>query len=162
VCQQGLQFIPEPDAALAEMRRVLRPGGRLGLAVWRDLSHSSIFGPLVPVLDRYVGPEAAEAMRSPFVGPSGDRLREMAAGAGFTDLRLRIAVVTVRFPSAEDFLWAEVAASPLAGPVGALDEAGRAALERAVVDLARPYADDDGITFPMQTWLLTGRAGTTT
>jgi ubiquinone/menaquinone biosynthesis C-methylase UbiE len=33
-CQQGLQFFPNRDAALAEMRRVLRPGGKLGIAVW--------------------------------------------------------------------------------------------------------------------------------
>jgi SAM-dependent methyltransferase len=159
LCQQGLQFVANPAAALAELHRVLRPGGRLGVAVWRDLPHSTIFGPLVTVLDRHIGAEAAATMRSPFAGPSGERLRDLAAAAGFTDLRLRIAVVTARFPSAEDFLWREVASSPLAGPVGALDDPARAALERAVVDLARPYADDDGITFTIQTWLLTGRAG---
>ncbi len=75
--------------------------------------------------------------------------------AEFTDVRVCTAVVAVRFPSAEDFLWAEVAASPLVGLVAAMDDRGRAALERAVVDLTRPYADDDGITFPMQTWLVT-------
>lgn len=36
VCQQGLQFVATPESAVAEMRRVLRPGGRLGLACWNS------------------------------------------------------------------------------------------------------------------------------
>jgi ubiquinone/menaquinone biosynthesis C-methylase UbiE len=34
ICQQGLQFFPEKGAALGEMRRALKPGGRLGIATW--------------------------------------------------------------------------------------------------------------------------------
>ena len=36
-CHQGLQFFPDRSTALREMRRVLMPGGRLALGVWRRL-----------------------------------------------------------------------------------------------------------------------------
>src|SRR5262245_23240333 len=36
-CQQGLQFMPDPGAALRSIHGVLRPGGRLAVAVWRPL-----------------------------------------------------------------------------------------------------------------------------
>jgi ubiquinone/menaquinone biosynthesis C-methylase UbiE len=36
LCALGLMYLPEPERAVREMRRVLRPGGRLALAVWGD------------------------------------------------------------------------------------------------------------------------------
>ena len=34
LCQQGLQFFPDPVAAIAESMRVLSPGGRLHATIW--------------------------------------------------------------------------------------------------------------------------------
>lgn len=42
-CQQGLQFFADRPAALAEMRRALRPGGRIGVAVWKRIETSSVW-----------------------------------------------------------------------------------------------------------------------
>jgi len=36
VCALGLMYVPEPVAALSEMRRILRPGGRMIVAVWAN------------------------------------------------------------------------------------------------------------------------------
>lgn len=46
LCQQGLQFMPDKPAVIAEMLRVLRPGGRVGIAVWSK-------GPWLSPLDDY-------------------------------------------------------------------------------------------------------------
>jgi ubiquinone/menaquinone biosynthesis C-methylase UbiE len=55
-CQAGLQFFPDRPAALAEMARVLAPGGRLAALVWRSIDHSPGFAALAEALDHHVGP----------------------------------------------------------------------------------------------------------
>jgi SAM-dependent methyltransferase len=65
-CQLGLQFFADRPVALREMARVLVPGGRVALMVWRALQYSPGFGVLAAALERYVSVEAAAIMRAPF------------------------------------------------------------------------------------------------
>jgi SAM-dependent methyltransferase len=131
-CQQGLQFMADPAAALAEMRRVLAPGGRLTVSMWRQCEAYEI-------LARLLDEENAAVVRSPFEG--GDALCGLVGG------HVRTAVKTVRFPSSDELLWREVASSPMSVTVdGELQAAFAAAIRR--------YVDDDGVSFPMETYVV--------
>jgi ubiquinone/menaquinone biosynthesis C-methylase UbiE len=55
-CQQALQFIPDKPAAVQEMKRVVRRGGRLAVATWGPLEQAPIFRDLQRVAERHVGP----------------------------------------------------------------------------------------------------------
>ena len=151
-CQQGLQFFPDPAGALRDVHRVLVPGGRLALAVWRGIEHHPAWATFVDAVDRWAGPEVGAVMRRPLSGPDRDGLRRLLTDAEFTGVRIRIATVLPRFPSAREFLRQEAAGSPLGALLDPAEVEGLGAeLER---DLA-PYADDDGVVLPMQTWLVT-------
>jgi len=88
VCQFGLMFFADRVRALAEMRRVLRPAGRLAVAVWAGLEHNPGYAEKVQVLEQIAGPAAADALRAPFCLGNQDRLLEFARAAGIGDLSI--------------------------------------------------------------------------
>ena len=135
------------------MHRVLVAGGRLAVSAWRAAERNPGWLRLAETLDRHA-PEAGEMMRAPFsLGPA--ELRLLLRDAGFRDVSVRIEILAVRFPSAADLLLWQEAASPLAGPLSALTADARQALVHDFTDALRPHADDDGVSFPMETHIAT-------
>ncbi len=70
LCQQGLQFFPDRLAALAELRRALRPGGRVGIAVWADIHDSPVFGAMYDAIRETVDVELADRVSRGALGLS--------------------------------------------------------------------------------------------
>jgi ubiquinone/menaquinone biosynthesis C-methylase UbiE len=114
-CQLGLQYFPDRARALNEMRRVLAPGARVALLVWRSIDHSPGFAALASVLDRHVGAAAGAVMRAPFVMEDAAEIESLLAAAGFRDIVIGQRVGTVCFTSIERMVQCQVAGSPLAG-----------------------------------------------
>jgi SAM-dependent methyltransferase len=156
-CQQGLQFFDDQPAVVRELHRVLVPGGRVALAVWRPLEQHPVFDSLVDALGRHAGVEAAAMMRGPFSGPGRDALRQLLVDGEFGDVHLTTVVLTVRFASVAAFLEEEEVSTPLAGPVGALAADRRADLDAALEYALAGHVDDQGLVFPMSTWVATAR-----
>ena len=90
-------------------------------------------------------------MRSPFAAGDAETLRALARNAGFEGARVLVRIRTIRYPSAQDLLWQEVATSPLAPAVAALDRAGRDALTTDTVAALAPWMGDDGLVVPAET-----------
>jgi SAM-dependent methyltransferase len=156
-CQQGLQFLPDAAGALREMRRVLAPDGRLAVSLWRELGRTPGFSAFVDVLDRHAGTAAGDMLRGPFALPNAAAVRELIEAAGFVQQRLAIHIFPVRFASVLDFFQEEVAATPLAEPIGELPEEVRARMVDDLTDALRGYLDDDGLVFPIESHIFTAR-----
>jgi ubiquinone/menaquinone biosynthesis C-methylase UbiE len=152
-CQLGLQFFPDRAAALREMHRVLVPGGRLGLMVWRAIQHSPGFGVLAAALARHVSPDAAAIMRTPFALAEAEHLHALMAAEDFREITIEAVAGTVRFPSVTRFVQDYVAGSPLSGHVAKVSDEARAALIGEVSDALASRLGDDGLTFPIEAHL---------
>ena len=147
-CQQGLQFFPDRQAALREMRRVLAASGRLVLSVWCEIERSPGFAVLADALTHHIGSEAGALMTSgPFVL---SRLRTLIAEAGFREITIRSALKTLRFPSPDEFAVRYISGSALASLVDGADDHARAALLAEVKEKLQRYVDDQGLAFPIE------------
>jgi SAM-dependent methyltransferase len=155
-CQQGFQFFPDRPAVLREMHRVLVPGGRVALNVWRALQEHPESAALVAALERHVSPEAAASLRAPFALGDAEEIRALLVDAGFRDVVIRPTVKVLRCLSAEEFVRQYVAGLPrLALLVAQVDDTARAALLTEVSAALRVYGDADGLALPKASHLIT-------
>src|SRR5215470_2462088 len=152
LCQLGLQFFPDRPAALAEMRRVLVTGGRLGLSVYGPIEHNPAAFALAGALDRHLGPDASVTKRAEHALAEPALLRTLAAGAGFCRVQIVTGTRIIRFASAADYVRIQLTATPLAsllsqhagGSIGQLAQA----LTADVAAALQARQADDGLAFP--------------
>lgn len=117
VCQQGLQFFPDQIAALRAMRRVLKPGGRLGIAVWakgygRDVEE---------VLTECLAELGARQPAYPTFGTRPDDLTSALSEVGFGSIRCEERTLEVVLSGGMDELLETWGAGPMRSELMALD-----------------------------------------
>ncbi len=140
------------------MRRVLKPGGRLFFTVWRPLEHAVGHAAVADAVEKYIGVDAAETRRAPFRIGGRTEIRDLLDKAGFSQTSVTIAAAMVHFSSARDLVQSMIDGTPLApfmadsGPETVRD------LIAMVEDRTADYLDDAGLSYPMQSWVATGRA----
>jgi SAM-dependent methyltransferase len=105
LCQFALMFMDDRAKALAELQRVLAPGGRLGLSVWQGLERHPFYATLDRVIERRAG---ISALRSIFALGDEAELRGLLAGAGFARIAIEPVSIEARFPNPAGFLAGEI------------------------------------------------------
>ena len=138
-CQQGLQFFPDKIGALAEMRRVLRPGGRAGVAVWTRVE-DQIMVLLRDAIANVISAEIADRYTGPF-SLAGDDAAEYARRAGFENVALERVTLPAALAGGAQELFDTWPASGVAATIQALDQATRDELFVETARLARPAQD---------------------
>jgi ubiquinone/menaquinone biosynthesis C-methylase UbiE len=154
LCQQGLQFFPDRRAALLQMCRVLKPGGRLALSVWRPILYSPGFDSLHNALTRHIGP----GILGPFALSDAEELRSLVEAAAFRDISIRQATKVLEFPTTDEFVWRYVAATPLATIMVHTDDDTRAAIAGDVANDPSGFVSTSGLAFPIESHLLLSHA----
>jgi ubiquinone/menaquinone biosynthesis C-methylase UbiE len=131
----GVMFSPNHERAAAELLRVTRPGGRIGLANWTP---ASFIGQVFKTLGKHVAPPAG--VRSPALWGDRQHLETLFATAHTVEITER--KFNFRYRSTAHFI--EVFRTYY-GPVHkaflSLDEAGRTALNRDLTVLLESFND---------------------
>ncbi|HJS38957.1 MAG TPA: class I SAM-dependent methyltransferase [Burkholderiales bacterium] len=126
----GVMFTPDQDKAAAELARVCRPGGRIGLANWTP---ESFIGQLFKTIGKYVPP--APGLKSPALWGTKARLEELF-GRTAKDIRATSRHFVFRYRSPEH--WLEVFRTyygPVNKTYAALDAGRQAELTRDILAL---------------------------
>jgi SAM-dependent methyltransferase len=133
LCQFGLQFVPDPLAALQEMRRVLTTGGIVGVSVFDTIERNPVAHALSDALDRHAGAGASVAKRSEHALADPDAIRSLFRQAGFARLNIDTVAKTSHYPSVSAFVDFQLQATPLAAILDPDDPAERDRLAALLV-----------------------------
>lgn len=150
LCQYGLEFFPDRSHGLREMARVLVPGGRLALRVWRALDRQPFYVAVLKALDQHLRAGAGAPIATAFTLADANELRRLVSSAGFRDVCLRITLHPTRYSSVEEYTLGYLSATPVAEAVAAMAEAARRALLDDVSTALAGYVDDDGLAAPTE------------
>jgi len=159
LCREGLMFAVDPGRAATEIRRVLRPGGRVALAVWGPKAQNPWLATIFDVVSAQLGaPVPPPGIPGPFALDDGERLAGLLTGAGLADVEVTELSVPLRDVSFDTW-WSRTAAlaGPLADRLAALPDPARQALRARAREAVRPFETPAGLDFPGLSLIATGR-----
>ena len=162
-CQQGLQFFSDRIAAAQEMRRVLRPAGRVIISVWQDLSRHPVYAALFEAVGRHLDVPISDLDVS-FSLSDPKELRRILRSAGFRDIEIMPRSLDVTLAPPELFVELTVLGAVTSVPAFArLAPATQASLVDKISaemnPLIQDYTKDEKLTFPMHTNIARAFAG---
>lgn len=151
-CAFGLMFFSDRMAAMQEMRRVLKPEGRIALAVWGDMRHCPGQMALKETWERHFGPDAAAGFSRMHCMDDPEVIRSLLNDAGFSAVSVQPTRGMVRWPSPAHLVRSYGA---LAGVVA--DEMTRLDVIAEVSAALQPYVGAEGLVYPIEAVLASAR-----
>jgi len=163
VSRFGVMFFPTPVRSLREMLRVLKPGGKIALAVWHFAEKNPFHYTLSRVIERYVdsqppaanASDASDAFR--FAEPG--KLVAVLSEAGAAAVSERLLQFSIRASASVEEFWTlrSEMSENLRTKVAKVPRERRGELEREAIEALRAYSGDDGMSLPAEVLIVSGR-----
>ena len=159
VCRLGLMFVSDPAAAVREMLRVAKPGGRLALAVWHKSDINPFCYLVTNVMAQHVpsppaDPDAPNAFRFAETG----KLAKIMTDAGASEVEERVVSFNIEAPLTPPQFWTmrSLTSDTLREKLGKLSADERAQIAGEIEQSVREFFPHNQMKFPAQMILVTG------
>lgn len=149
----GLMYVPDADRAVAEMTRVVAPGGRVVAAVWGQRSRCG-WAEVFPIVDARVRSEVCPLF---FALGTGDRLAAAYRGAGLVDVVTEKIQSRLHWDSPDEACGAAFTGGPVALAYSRFDAGTRQAVVSAYLESIEPWRTGGGYAVPAEFVIVAGR-----
>ena len=141
LCSFALMIISNRIAAIKEMLRVCKRGGRATVSIWAPLDRTKAYTALVKLTHQYAGARAASKLASPWSLGIPGKMDSLLLSAGVNEYECHERVGLARFPSVETFVEVHLRS---AGEYHALDERKREDMFDAAKFALAPFIGPKG------------------
>jgi ubiquinone/menaquinone biosynthesis C-methylase UbiE len=137
-CRWGFMYAPDPSRSLAEVKRVLKDGGRLTTAVWDTPDKNPWNSLIVQAMNQVQGPSPVDPdAPGPFRLATPGRVEALLMDAGFRSVELETVSFEQRFPRAEDWWDHQLdIGGPLRTRMSSLSEEDQARVKQIAISAA--------------------------
>jgi ubiquinone/menaquinone biosynthesis C-methylase UbiE len=157
----GVMFFADPSAAFANVRRALKPGGRLAFICWQEMKANPwVAVPLAAALTCLPAPEPTDPLApGPFAFADAQRVKRILSDAGFSRIEVTSQAFTLLQslggPRAlDDALGLATEVGPASRLLSEASPEGRAAAIAAIREALSPYVTPRGVAMGAHCWLV--------
>jgi ubiquinone/menaquinone biosynthesis C-methylase UbiE len=140
----GMMYYPDPVKALKEKSRVLKPGGRVAVAVWGERKNCG-WADIFPIVENQVASDVCPMF---FQLGTGSALANSMKQAGFTGIETVRIDVGLQYKSPEEALTAAFSGGPVALAYHKFDESVKETVHKEYLESISPFINGKGYVIP--------------